>query len=226
VRAHPTAAAPRLALARYHLAEGHAQKALGLVQGIDAEQANLPEVLAVTSTIQLSQRDYSAAQITLKRLIEQEPEVAVHHYQLAMAFAGAGDRQGMQSELERTVDIEPDHLQALVALARLHQASGDPERFKHYVTTLKRVDPGNLDVLLLSARLANTEGQTGEALVLLEQAYGTNPSQITVLALAQQRTRNDDLAGAISLLEDWVAQHPDDAVSNRALAQLLRATGS
>jgi putative PEP-CTERM system TPR-repeat lipoprotein len=218
--AHPQAAEPKLAMARYYLGKNESDRAISLLSQLEPEQRVAPDALMVAASAHFAQRDFSSARRSLERLVELQPNVARHHFQLALTYAGLGDSAKMKTELERTIALEPGNAHARIVLARLLLNAGEMTELQPHLDILMVELPDNSDVLMLRASAAKAEGNDQAALRLLESAHAIAPSSITAMSLAVQKQRLDDDSGAIKLLESWLKDHPEDEGISFALADV------
>ena len=223
VASYPTAPEPRLALARYNLGKGQPAEALSLLGALDDTQKKQPAVMSLTAAAQLSQNQHDAAKATIDRLVTLQPNVAQHHYQLAIALAGLGDTAGMRKELEKTLELDPKHLPGRIAMARTLLTARDEEAFEAQVKVLREMQPDHPDVLSLEASLARMKGNNDEALAKLEKAYAVAPTSATLQNLAAEMVSRSDASGGIELLQGWIDEHPQDMAPRMALADVYAA---
>jgi putative PEP-CTERM system TPR-repeat lipoprotein len=223
VEAYPGALEPRMALARYHIEKGRGAETLSLLGALDDAQKKQPDVMSLIAAAQLSQNQYDAAKAAIDRLVTLQPNVAQHHYQLAIALAGLGDAPGMRKELEKTLELDPKHFQGRIAMARTLSTAGDKEAFEAQVKVLREMQPEHPDVLSLEASLAKMKGNNDEVLAKLEKAYAVAPTTATLQNLAVEKLSRGDASGGIELLKGWIDEHPQDLQMQMALADLYAA---
>ncbi|MFQ5466710.1 MAG: tetratricopeptide repeat protein, partial [Kiloniellaceae bacterium] len=105
---------------------------------------------------------------------------------------------------------QPEHLSAGVARANLRLRDGDIAATAADLARLKARAPMNAQVLELEGNLAVAQGRFADA----AKAYGTALRQaassglVAKLVIARQRAGDAD--GAISVMESWLRQYPDD----------------
>jgi putative PEP-CTERM system TPR-repeat lipoprotein len=223
VEAYPGALEPRMALARYHIEKGRGAETLSLLGALDDAQKKQPDVMSLIAAAQLSQNQYDAAKAAIDRLVTLQPNVAQHHYQLAIALAGLGDTPGMRKELEKTLELDPKHFQGRIAMARTLSTARDKEAFEAQVKVLREMQPEHPDVLSLEASLAKMKGNNDEVLAKLEKAYAVAPTTATLQNLAVEKLSRGDASGGIELLKGWIDEHPQDMAPRMVLAEVYAA---
>jgi putative PEP-CTERM system TPR-repeat lipoprotein len=216
--AHPKAVQPKILLARYYLRQGEPTKVPTLMVELSEAQRRIPAVLEVMARSQLAQKQYAQAKYSLEQLIEQRPDSAQAHLQLARAYAGLGERKGLRSELERAVGLAPKSFGARLALGRLLLLEGEKEAVAEQLSVLDELSPEHPDVLRLKAALARAQGDQATATELLEAVFEKSPTTASMLSVARQQWATGEETAALELQEEWVAEHPDDLAAAMALA--------
>lgn len=221
IAAHPEAVQPRTSLARHHLSKGAPEQVTAALGDLQQTQIKNPLVLTVLGQSQLAQRAATDAKITFDRLIDLQPESAQAHYLLALAHAQLGNTQKLELELKKTIALESNHLPARLALARVSLLQQNTEEAKQQLATLKKNAPDNPDVMTLEATLARVSGKQDKALDIYTEVFENVSSSTSMLALAQQKWGMDDKEGTLTLLEQWLEQHPQDVSARLRLAHAL-----
>lgn len=225
IKAHPDAIEPRLALARVQLRKGDLAAATSVLNELDVETRKQPGVLELLSTIQLAQRDFTAARTTLLGLVEARPGYAPGYLRLADAYGGLGDVAQMRSTLEKAIEVAPQYLPARIALARLLYTQRDIVGMEQQVGEMTKLQPANPDVLLLESTLAAVKGDPKRAIAKSEEAFKVQPGTVTVIAYAQQLAHGGQQPRALQLLNDWVKEHGEDIPVRLSLGDTYLASG-
>ncbi len=225
IAANPRALEPRLAVVRYHVAEGDVDQASFLLRGFTEEEEMLPETLEVKALVALADGRYDQALVALQKLVRERPDTAQYHYLLAKTYAGLGNDRRMQEELERAAGLAPGHYYARLADARLKYASGRYGVFNSLLEELQEVAPQDPEVLELEAWSHHLRGNDAAAGRLYEKVYAKQPTSNNLVALAVHRHRIGDTSGAIHLLRNWLDDHPEDLVARERLAEFYSRGG-
>lgn len=220
---HPEAIGPRLVYARYLITQKQPEKIPGLFQGLDASATKNPDVLAVMGAAQLANKSYTDARLTLEQLVVLKPESAKVQYLLARAYAGEKDFKNMGGALEKAVSLRPDYFDARLSLAS-YLVNVDPKSARDHIEILKKTNAESAQVRSLDAIVQNKLGDPQKALDVYSKAYKDNPVTSNLMLLARQHIYMKNRATAIQLLEDWLAQHPEDVVPSMLLANEYIAT--
>ena len=123
--------------------------------------------------------------VYLKKLLDLEPDVKEHRYQLALRYFGLGDvKQGQQLLKQIAPQDRPGHpeahlqlatyyskLPSRTALERLHSVDIALKHVGHCLT----LDPNDVRALKLKARLLRVKGSKRESKEAFEQLFDDNP---------------------------------------------------
>ena len=218
IDAHPTAEQPRLALARYHLTRGEYDTAMTLLSPLNDKQKRNPAVLQTMGLIQLGQKDYAQAKITLERLVELRPTSAEAHYLLARAWGGLNKANKTRAELEKALELDPDHFLARLAYVRLLLTRKEIEPARKAFEPLRSSHADQPDVMRLAAAFALASGDRERAMRIYETLMEKTPDTRNLVTLAAMKWNMGKRDEAISLQEKWVQAHPEDRVALLALA--------
>lgn len=225
MEAHPQALEPRVFLGRFYLSQQRPEKVLPLFANLEPLQKNLPQVLQLTARAQLAEGDYAAAKYAVSRLMEDAPDSPVLHHMLAAANAGLGDSSSTEASLRDTLELDAANTQARLALARLMLKQDRPEAFAAELAILEEQIPDSPALFGLRAQSSKRAGDIAQALVWSERAYEHGKNRDTVLALGELKGVSSDWAGAVSVFERWLVDHPADVPVMSALAHAYDQQG-
>ena len=225
IQAHPTALEPRIMLGRYYLWKGKAAQIPALFTNLTELQQKSPQILQLVALAQLAEQQNVKAQYTLEQLLRLEPDSALAHYLLGTAAAGVGKFEQASKEWKQALTLEEDYVPALVSLARLSWAQGDMRDFDQYLQRLTEVAPDARDVLRLRAASAHRAGDTELAMELAQQALTDYPGTEIMLEYAGYQYVAGNQQKSRQIVEEWLAQHPEDVAARMALAGQLQQAG-
>ncbi len=218
---HPDALQPRLILSRYYLTKGNYDTALTVLGNLNEKQKRNPAVLETLGLIQLGQKKYTQASVTLEQLVEQRPKSAQAHFLLAQAWGGLNKIEKLQRELKKTLELDPDHFQARLARVRLLLLQQKLAEAQHEFQPLKEKHAGQPDVMKLEAALALAQGNKEKAENIYQDVLNKAPSTSTMTALASLKWNLGKQEDAIALQKSWLEKHPEDQAALLALANTL-----
>lgn len=158
-----------------------------------------------------------------KALLEKHPGIPEAHYNLGVIQSRRKDYPAAQAEFQQAVDLKPDYVEAWTALSRAWEDGGDKAKA---LEILKEAESQNAD----SASVQFSFGvsylkaqQFDEAEAAFKKAQTLDPSNSEVLfQLATISLNKGDTAGAVSLLEKYLASSPKNT-QNVSTAQGLVA---
>jgi putative PEP-CTERM system TPR-repeat lipoprotein len=208
---------PKVLLAQLHLQAQEPQKALDLTQRLrEADPGNIQLGSVVGRAYLALERPNEAARV-FRALSEAHPDAVAPRLALAQALVTAGEQEQAKEQLEKVHKIDPKNVPAKLALARLAIADGDVAYAKRMLAAVDDAAADNPDVLELRGDLANAEGRLDEARSLYKQALKQGPmsARAIKLAMVERRVGNPD---AVSTLQAWLADHPDDVAVRLAVA--------
>jgi putative PEP-CTERM system TPR-repeat lipoprotein len=216
---NPDQLGPKLTLAAEYVVRGQPKQADLILAPQEIKFATDPSFLLVMSQTKIALKDFQKAQRLLKTLISDVPESATANMLLAKVYANTGDKENLRASLERVLELRQDHFDAQLALARLELLEGNNEAFKSWMSKLSPAYPNNPDVMWLKAKMDSGSRDYKGAVVTLSNLLGHTPKSGVVKELALSHWKNGDRDDAISVLEVWRKDNPDDINVLSDLAQ-------
>lgn len=224
MQAHPEAPAVRLMQGRALLLTGQAQPALALAEELLKADPHYADALALQGQAQLALNQPQPALNTLQQLVSERPQSAQAHYLLASAYTVTGERPKLKAALEQALALDPQHFDTQVALMRLAMVENQPEEANRLVQALRQQYPDRPEIDAHAGWLALQQRQPQEALAAYRKAYQQLQTTALTLEFAQAHWLAGEQQQALSLLENWYAQHPADLQVATTLANLYLAT--
>jgi putative PEP-CTERM system TPR-repeat lipoprotein len=223
---NPNELAPRLWLARKHLAEGDTQKSLELFEEVEKHYREDPGFLAVLGEAQLRAGKTMAGMKTHQTLAKLAPEDAHIQYMHARACAIYGDYLCLGEALIKGLRLQPEHPGIPVLLQHLIALSSSPASLNKLLWRLQQAAPDNSLLIRVRGEYAMRTNQIHDAIVIYREARDRFPtvwhwSQQLAHALA----RNGDQVGALSIIHQWVATHPEEASAWLLEGKILQEGG-
>lgn len=224
------APAESLRFAQSLLSEGRARPAEdALLPALRADPQNVA-LLALLGQTYLAMPDLPRAEGVVARLRELDtPEAlrAAQELELARVSRDEGQEAALSRLQELTADAEGD-LDAQMSLLRARLEANDLDGAQSQLDALLAADPRNRTLRQAQAVLASARGNNDEARTLLDALIQEDPSEVAPhlmrLRLVSQTEPRDD-AAALALVDDSLAQLPDDPDLLWAKAGLLERTG-
>jgi len=181
--------------------------------------------LLLAARAALADRDAAAARpllVQAGRLADQDVIILAAVGRLQMS---AGDGSGARFTLDKAVQLQPAQttLQRLRVEAAL--LAGDVADAETRARQLVAQSPKSALGYSLLGQAALARGQTAAAIEAFAQAQRLAPGTENLLRLYAAQVGQVDPARSVGLLEQWLAQRPDDVLVRNALAESLVAHG-
>ena len=188
----------------------HTALALTLAAALAACGADDPASLMTSARQYLDKRQFGAAVIQLKNVLQDAPANAEARYLLGLALLEQGDAVSAQIELDKAVELgfSGDELQ--VALARAALAAGEPARVLERFGAKSLASPNaqaELRALVGIAHLAR--GQANDATAAFDQSLKLDPGNVTAnLGAARLAAAAQDLGEAMVRVDRALGTSP------------------
>ena len=139
----------------------------------------------------------------------------------ALQLARAGQHDDAMQIMQQVLTLEDDTHFDLLALAALQADSATRQGLLDSLLDLLQQHPDNPQLSFAAALLLQEDQRLDEALALLEQHTRTNRSAASVMLQSRLHAGLDDPEQAISVLQQGVAEFPDDQRMRLLLARML-----
>jgi cellulose synthase operon protein C len=169
-----------------------------------------PESMTASAQKFFDAKDYRAATIQLKSLLQETPGHGPARLLLGKALLESGDPAGAVAELRRARELAVADEQALPPLARALVLVGEERKLLAEFSEPKLRDPeAQADVLSSLATATLIGGNKDKALELSNQALRAKPGFASALILqAGLKLSEKDIDSALLLLEDVLQREP------------------
>ena len=135
----------------------------------------------------------------------------------------AEDLFGAREAFNRAISLKPDLLDARAALAGVELQDGQVGKALEIAKQIQQDFPDSAVGFGIEGNIYLSQKRAGDALTALETGYSKQKSSQILLRLAQAYARADRRADAIRVLEDWMAEKPEDQSALGMLAMLYQA---
>ena len=139
----------------------------------------------------------------------------------ALQLARAGQHADAMQIMQQVLTLEDDTHFDLLALAALQADSATRQGLLDNLLDLLQRHPGNPQLSFAAALLLQENQQLEEALALLEQHSRTNRSASSVMLHSRLHAGLGQLEQALAVLQQGVAEFPDDHRMRLLLARML-----
>lgn len=217
---NPGTLSVRAKLADAYLAANRIEDVLAVTRGLTPEQLRQqPELLEARGRALMLAGDPQAAQRTFERWTELAPDSALAHYLYGDALARTGAIARAQEELQQAIKLAPDYLPARVAQVKMLVHLGELEAAREALTELRGDFGAQPEVLGIEGWFAMGTGDFATAAERFSAALEQRPSSELVIRLVRALWAQEKYDRAITVMNEWLADHPRD------LAVLLHLAG-
>ncbi len=218
VATNPDDAVPRAALGNAYLAAGNPKKSLDIISEFSQSHELTPALRDVMGRAQLALNQYGPAADTLGPLAELRADDAQLHRQLAQAYEGAGQIENALASAERALELDPAHAPTRFQQARLLAAAGRLDEAQGVIDELEVAHPESVDLRNLEGAIAMRALRFDAAVEAYRRAFELRETNVQAQKLANALVSAGRGEDGVTLLQDWLARYPDDALTRSYLA--------
>jgi len=211
-QANPNALQPVLVLAEMYLRQGEGLKASNLLSGLAPGQLEMPAVLRLRGMAQLQSGDYASAVFTLQKLTGLQPQAMEGWFQLARAYAAAGDADRARESFQRAIALDTTHKVPVVwvGLGELELREKRYDAALDVAAQVKTHFPDKVFGHDIAAAAYRGKGERAKLLAEIEAAFALDPSSRRLNSLARALASAGQSDRAVSVLRGWLADNPED----------------
>jgi putative PEP-CTERM system TPR-repeat lipoprotein len=221
--ANADAVQPGLLLVKHYVSKKESLKALAAANELARRFPENPRVLEMLARAQTLSGETSGAVRTFERLVQLRPDDARLQFLLGGSKWKAEDLFGAREAFNRAISLKPDLLDARAALAGVELQDGQVGKALEIAKQIQQDFPDSAVGFGIEGNIYLSQKRAGDALTALETGYSKQKSSQILLRLAQAYARADRRADAIRVLEDWMAEKPEDQSALGMLAMLYQA---
>jgi tetratricopeptide (TPR) repeat protein len=182
---------PRVLTEQAHplLAAGRTQEAASVIQQLQTEHSDYPETWLLVGRLQILKKDFGAAEQSLQRHLELDPQSIQGVFQLGLAQMGLGRFDVAAETFSKATVLKPDFGPAFYNQGFAFTRTG---KFREAVPPFReaiRFNPERIDSYLMLADTHIRIGESDEALKVLQQAEPLNPSHPGLRQLREKADR-------------------------------------
>ena len=214
---HPGEIGAMLGEAKVWLRRQDQRQALNWLQKAHEAHPKAEEPVLMLVDLALARKDTDKATAVAKELVAADPKSVRGRQALGHALAAAGDQPGAVAAFQEGLAMQPDDLGTRADLIRYQLATNQPEAALKSADAMPAGvgDKGLGEVLRGDAEFANGRFQEAEA--AYRAAYEAQPSAPIADRLYAARSKAK-MPDALTPLEGWVKDHPDDQPARGRLA--------
>jgi cellulose synthase operon protein C len=194
-------------------------KAVDLARDLEGRAADNHQVMARGVRARLAAGDNVGAQSVLQRMSRVAQFDTTRQFEIAQLYVAAGNASAAAYSLEKALSERPDHVPARALLAEIEMARGQVDTAERRARALIADVPAAPDGYRVLGDLHLAAGRFPDALAQYRLAFARAADTDHALRVFAAQIRSGATAQAVAFLESWLAKHPEDVVSARALAE-------
>lgn len=174
----------------------------------------------------LAQKNWSAAQTSANRLIEQQPENPLGHYLLGMAALGQGQSQPALTHFEASLALSASTVEPLTQAVELHLKNNQFPEALALIDRALQEKPENFVAHNLRGTVLRLSGRRADAIAAFNRATELAPRwPLPYLGLSAEQFAAGNKEAAITTMREALVATGQDLSIATALAALLEQTG-
>lgn len=207
------------------LDRGMATEAEELLSMFAARSPKDPDVLIVTSRMQMSSGNLPAALMSAEEAVRGDKADLGAMAQRARVCLAMGNVQRAERECAHILAIDPADVEALGMMARIQAGRGDHAGAVETIRRLLEADPGNSEAMVeLASALAST-GDADGAEDMCRRSVRVNPGRQSYLRAVSALVSTGAYRSAVYLCRDAESLFPDDQSFKRLRGNAEYAQG-
>jgi putative PEP-CTERM system TPR-repeat lipoprotein len=220
----PKALAPRLLSGRIAIVEGRHADALASSRAALEDYPDDPRLMHTEGLALAGMGQIESGLNTISTAAKMDPTNETLLFDLARMNMSVKNYPAAADAAQQFYALRPESSKGLAILSESLAKSGRQDQARTVLSDYRARYPSQVLPLLLSGDVEMLDEQPRAALAYYESAAEISMSRSVVTRLVQA-WRAIDPGEAAKPLEQWLEQHPDDAVMRRQYAQLLDALG-
>jgi len=180
-----------------------------------------PEELVFRGEIQLRQGKVNEAIQTLQSVIADDPDFAVAHYQLGLAFGQQGELPRAASEWQQAVHLQPNMVDGYRALAAFALRKQDMVGLEQYASQLIRLEPAANEGYAFRAASLMAQGRFAAGEADARKAIEVSPeAAVGYVEMGGLNLAEQNLPAAESWYEQALGHDPNSFDALQGLAKI------
>ena len=208
-----------LALMELKIATGKAIEAASLAQDSNTNLINNLQVQETLGRSYLASDNLSKAAGVFQRMSRNIGFNAPQLYKIANGQVQAHDYSEAIKTLKKAVLGDANYLPAQVLLTELELRYGEPLFAKKRAEELVKQHPDQAIGYRLLGDIANHANNPKQALSHYQTAFNKQPETALLIKLYMTKQQSGEQADAMQILQAWLRQHPQDEITQLALAE-------
>ncbi|MCG8324712.1 MAG: PEP-CTERM system TPR-repeat protein PrsT [Thiotrichales bacterium] len=208
----------RVLLARYYKNTSRNREMLEVIEEAVRLAPNFTEVIFLGAQAQRLNGQYDNARRNLELLVKEFPEATDVLMEQALLQMDLGEIEAAGQTLQRILSLKDDHERAMLALINLELRQNRPEAAREALEKFAAAYPDSADLSLSRGDLALYEKNYPQAIEHYRQALTLRETSFVVFRIVNTYLVMNDTDNAHAVMEQWIADHPDDRQVKLVLA--------
>jgi tetratricopeptide (TPR) repeat protein len=200
--------------------------AQAILMELSAEEPNDLDLLLLKGKYHLLRNETVHAVGNFEAVVKSEPNLALAHYLLGVAYLSGGQIALAQKAFTETLKLDAGYSSAELALADIYYMRGNLEPGAEHAQRVSQSKPESYRAQMVLGHILMMSGQNAQALKSFEAAYLLNPgaaSPLYYMAVVEELTGGPP--DALALYEKLLSRHPDLVDAALRYARLLLKSG-
>ena len=215
-----------IALSEFHLRNDRATPALEAIKRVSSKLTDDLSVLLAYARAQIANRDMVGAKSTLANATRAADYNPAPQVQIALLQLAANNVAGAAYSLEKALSTQPEFLPAQALMTEVELRQGDSAKAEKRAKDIVAKHPKRSIGHSLLGDIAIARNQPAAAQDAYRRAHQLESTPDTLLRLMSAMGNLEGGKAAIQLAEQWMKTHPNDARTQRALADGYARTGN
>ncbi len=206
-------------LTRYWMEQREFNKAVDIAQEVKMRHPKNFAVLRAYGSAQMAADQKSAALATFHNLAAQHPDVASAHYLLGQVYLATDGIDSARKHLSRALDLDSKFLPAQLILAQIAVKNAN---FDKAMRIAKKIQQQRVALAVgyeLEGNIHMQAKNPSAAALAFAKGFGKTPSGVLAVKHFQAERQLQNTQADITLLLQWLEQHPKDDRVRLVLAQ-------
>jgi putative PEP-CTERM system TPR-repeat lipoprotein len=225
-KADPSLTRITVTLGEVYIRSGTPQKALDLADAEKGPAATSTDILSLRAAAYLALGQKKEARVAYTDILKNDPRVVGARRQLVALLIDAGDFESARNTLTAGIATNPRDYQLYQDYVMVDLKSTGMDAALATAERLQSQDRDFPGIRALKGDIYLAANRPVDAVNAYTEANNAAPSGLLVTRLASALLRSGRAKEATTLLQNWLAQHPDDLAATEQTAEINIAGGN